>query len=322
MIEVIIDNKNGNMWDISEIVTGIQWKTSRFGGAGSLDFTLIKNAIYQATAFTYKNGDIVKVKKDGKNVFYGYIFSIDGGRDEDVKIKAYDQLRYLQANDTYKFVGQTAGAIIKRIASDFKLKVGSIADTKYKIPTMLEDNKKLLDIIYKALDLTIINTGSNYVFFDDFGSLTLKNVKDMLVDFYIGEGSLLTNYSVKSSIDSDTYNQVVLYKDNEKTKKREKFVARDSVNIKKWGLLQLYQSVDQNMNDAQINKMLDSIAKVKNRESKSIKIEAIGDIRIRAGSYVRILISEYGINQPFLVDSCTHSFDGVDHTMSLELKVI
>lgn len=321
MIEVIIDNKNGNMWDISEIVTGIQWKTSRFGGAGSLDFTLVKNAIYQAKAFTYHNGDIVKVKKDGKNVFYGYIFSIDGGKDEDVKIKAYDQLRYLQANDTYKFVGQTAGAIIKRIASDFKLKTGTIADTKYKI-TMLEDNKKLLDIIYKALDLTIINTGSNYVFYDDFGSLTLKNVKDMLVDFYIGEGSLLTNYSIKTSIDSDTYNQIVLYKDNEETKKREKFVAKDSANIKKWGVLQLYQSVDQNMNTAQINKLLDTLAKIKNRESKTLKIEALGDLRIRAGSYVRILISEYGINQPFLVDSCTHSFDGADHTMTLEMKVI
>lgn len=322
MIEVIIDNKNGNMWDISEIVTGIQWKTSRFGGAGSLDFTLIKNAIYLAKAFTYQNGDIVKVKKDGKNVFYGYIFSIDGGRDEDVKIKAYDQLRYLQANDTYKFVGQTAGSIIKRIASDFKLKVGSIADTKYLIPTMLEDNKKLLDIIYKALDLTIISTGSNYVFYDDFGSLSLKNVKDMLVDFYVGEGSMLTNYSVKTSIDSDTYNQIVLYKDNEETKKREKYVAKDSANIKKWGLLQLYQSVDQNMNAAQISKMLDALAKVKNREAKTLKLEAIGDIRIRAGSYVRILITEYGINQPFLVDSCTHSFDGADHTMTLEMKVI
>lgn len=322
MIEVIIDNKNGNMWDISEIVTGIQWKTSRFGGAGSLDFTLIKNAIYQAKAFTYHNGDIVKVKKDGENVFYGYIFSIDGGKDEDVKIKAYDQLRYLQANDTYKFIGQTAGAIIKRIASDFKLKVGSIADTKYKIPTMLEDNKKLLDIIYKALDLTIISTGSNYVFYDDFGSLSLKNVKDMLVDFYVGEGSMLTNYSVKTSIDSDTYNQIVLYKDNEETKKREKYVAKDSANIKKWGLLQLYQSADQNMNAAQINKLLDTLAKIKNRESKTIKLEAIGDIRIRAGSYVRILISEYGINQPFLVDSCTHTIDGAEHTMSLEMKVI
>ncbi|OPA76617.1 hypothetical protein BVG16_15660 [Paenibacillus selenitireducens] len=320
-IEVILDNKNGNVWNISEIVSGITWKTSRFSGAGSLDFTLIKNAIYQATAFTYQNGDVISVKKDGEKVFYGYIFSIDGGKDEDVKIKAYDQIRYLQANDTYKFTGATASEVIKRIASDFKLKTGSIVDTKHKI-TMLEDNKKLLDIIYKALDLTIINTGSNYVFYDDFGSLALKNVKDLLVDIYIGEGSLLTDFNVKTSIDSDTYNQIVLYKDNEKTKKREKYVAKDSANIKKWGVLQLYESVDENMNAAQINKYLDALAIIKNRETKEMKIEAIGDIRIRAGSYVRILISEYGINQPFLVDACSHSFDGAEHMMQLELKVI
>ncbi|NGP60054.1 hypothetical protein FLT15_17410 [Paenibacillus thiaminolyticus] len=322
MIEVLLDNKNGNVWNISEIVSGIQWKTSRFGGPGSLDFTILKNAIYQAKAFTYQNGDVVSVKKDGKNVFYGYIFNIDGGKDEDVKIKAYDQIRYLLASDTYKFTNTTASDVIKRIAGDFELKTGAIVDTGYKIPTMLEDAKKLLDIIYKALDLTIINSGSNYVFYDDFGSLVLKNVKDMLVDFHIGDGSLMYDYSLKTSIDTDTYNQIVLYKDNKDTKKRETYVAKDSVNIKKWGLLQLYQSVDENMNHAQIKNLLDALAKVKNRETKTLKIEAIGDIRIRAGSYVRLLIHEYGINQPFIVDSCTHSFDGAEHTMSLEMKAI
>nr|WP_240927570.1 hypothetical protein [Paenibacillus thiaminolyticus] len=125
------------------------------------------------------------------------------------------------ASDTYKFTNTTASDVIKRIAGDFELKTGAIVDTGYKIPTMLEDAKKLLDIIYKALDLTIINSGSNYVFYDDFGSLVLKNVKDMLVDFHIGDGSLMYDYSLKTSIDTDTYNQIVLYKDNKDTKTRD-----------------------------------------------------------------------------------------------------
>ncbi|ALS25488.1 phage-like element PBSX protein XkdQ [Paenibacillus sp. 32O-W] len=322
MLEVLLDNKNGNVWDISDIVGGVQWKTTRIGSPGSLDFTLVKPRFADNDAFVYRNGDIVRVRKDGRNVFYGYIFAIESGADETVKMKAYDQIRYLHASDTYVLTNVKASDVVRRIAKDFKLSLGYIADTVYSIPTLVEDGKKLIDIIYKTLDLTLINKGLNFVLYDDFGRLTLRNVEDMLVDFYIGEGSLMHGYSFKTSIDQDTYNKIVLYQDNRETGKRDLYVARDSANMARWGILQLYQSVDEKQNAAQIQKLLDTLAKLKNRETKSLKIEALGDLRIRAGSYVRILIRELGLNQPFLVDACTHDFDGTDHTMSLELKMI
>ncbi|WP_018306351.1 XkdQ/YqbQ family protein [Desulfitobacterium hafniense] len=323
MLMVFIDNKDGNVWDISQIVADVTWKTSRIGKAGSLSLTLIKNSPDQDQSFKYANGDIVYVQmQDGTKVFYGYIFSIDGGKDEAVKITCYDQLRYLMASDTYVFSNVTASEVVKQIATDFKLKLGRVDDTGYKIPTMSEDNQKLMDIICKALDLTLINSGKNHVLFDDFGALSVRNVEDFSLDFIIGDYSLMTDYSHKVSIDSDTYNRVKLYRDNKVTGKRDAYIAQDSANMAKWGVLQLSQSVDEEMNEAQISELLDALITLKNRETKSLKVEAIGDIRVRAGRYVRIQIEEYGINQPFLVDECSHSFDGVDHTMSLELKMI
>lgn len=323
MLKIMIDNKDGNVWDISEIVTDVSWKTSRTGKAGSLDFTLIKNAPGQEPSFKCSNGDIVHVQmQDGAKVFYGYIFSIDGGKDETVRITCYDQLRYLMANDTCVHKNITASELVSEIAGKFKLELGRIDDTEYRIPTLSEDNQKLMDIICKALDLTLINTGKNYVFFDDFGTLSVRNIEDFLLDFIIGDHSLMTDFSHKVSIDSDTYNVIKLYKDNKETGRREVYEARDSANMAKWGILQLYQSVDEKMNDAQIDEMLETLSTLKNRETKSLKIEALGDIRVRGGRYVRIQIKEYGINQPFLVDECTHNFDGANHTMSLELRVI
>jgi hypothetical protein len=322
VFEILIDNKNGNVWDIADIVSGVSWKTSRMGRPGSLAFTLVKNAIYQDVRFHYSNGDIVRFRKDGQNVFYGYIFSIDSGKDDAVKILAYDQIRYLLSSDTYVFANITASDILRKIAADFNLRLGQIADTIYRIPTMVEDGKKLLDIICKSLDLTLINSNRNFVLYDDFGSLRIRNIEDMLVDFYVGDGSLMYDFNTKTSIDQDTYNKVKLYKDNKDTGKREIYIAQDSANKERWGTLQLYQSVDENMNAAQINQLLNTLITLKNRESKTLKINAIGDVRIRAGSYVRILIEKYGINQPFLVDECQHSFDGADHTMALEMKVI
>lgn len=321
MIEILLDNKNGNLWDISDIACSISWKTSRIGSPGKLDFTLVKRGIYQDKSFKYSNGDIVRVVKDGMNVFYGYIFSIDEGKNEEVKISCYDQIRYLLSNATYKFINATAADVLRIIAADFNLKVGRIDDTGYKIPRLIEDGKKLLDIICKALDYTLINTGNNYFLYDDFGTLSIRRSDDMLLDFIIGDGSLMYDYSSKRSIDEDTYNRVKLYKDN-KTDKGEEYRVQDSANIAKWGLLQLYQSIDENMNSAQINELLKTLIAIKNRETKSLRIDAMGNNRVRAGCYVPVIIEEYGINQPFIVEECTHKFEGSDHTMSLELKVI
>lgn len=307
-------------WDISELVQNLSWKTSRMGKAGSLSFTLIRPV--QTEKFSYSNGDIVRVRVNDTNVFHGYIFSIDEGRDEAVKITAYDQVRYLMNTDTYVFKGVTASDVLKRIAKDFNLKLGKVADTGYKIPTMSEDGQKLLDIICKAITLTYSSTGRDYCLYDDFGSLCLRGVNDMQLDLIVGDESLMYDYQINRSIDNDTYNQIKLYKDNKKSGKREVYMAKDSVNIKRWGVLQLYQSVDEDMNQAQINQMLTNLAKLKNRETKSLKVSALGDIRIRAGMRVRIVISKYGVDQALLVDECSHDFDGAEHTMTLDLRVV
>ena len=39
-----------------------------------------------------------------------------------------------------------------------------------------------MDIICKALDYTVINTGVIYTMYDDFGNLIIKNSQDMKLD--------------------------------------------------------------------------------------------------------------------------------------------
>lgn len=322
MLEILLDNKNGNVWDLSEIAKDLTWTTTRVGRPASVDFTIINSGIYQDRAFTINNGDIVRVRKDDVNVFYGYIFSVKTNREAEISVKAYDQVRYLLNKDTYVFKNVTVGDIIRKISADFNLKVGRIDDTGYRIPNMVEDGQTLLDIIEKANTLTMANTNRFFVFFDDFGELSLRNVNDFLAGFYIGDESLMTGFEYGRDIDQDTYNRIKLYRDNQETGKREVYMAQDSANIARWGVLQLYESVDEGMNAAQINEMLTQLAKLKNREQKSLKIEAIGDIRVRAGMYLPINIEALGVNQPMMVDEAKHRFDGSEHTMQLSLKVI
>lgn len=330
-MDIFIDNRNGNVWQVSGealkgvensgMVADVSWKTQRINGPSSLDITLIRDGIYQNKNFAVNPGDVVRVTKGEHNVFYGYVFSVDISDSAEMKITAYDQIRYLMANDTYVFKNLSAGDVIKRIADDFSLKVGSLAATGYTIPSMIEDNQKLLDIVYKALALTVVNTGQIYVFWDNFGSLTLTRAADMLLSLSIGDESLMTGFGYKRSIDDDTYNYIKLSRKNKKTGKRDVYVYQDSGNIAKWGRLQLYEDLDENINEAQANAKAQQLLSLKNREGRNLTVEAIGDFRVRAGCYLPIFIDDIKASQVFLVEQCTHKISGNDHKMSLELKV-
>ena len=316
-LEILFDNRDGKIYDISDMATAVSWKTVRIGQPGSLDVSLVKHKDLRIDP-----GAVIRVRDGSNNVFYGYVFTIEQGDDDKVSITAYDQIRYLLSKDTFIFANATAGEIIRKVAGDFGLKVGNLAGTGYRIPTLVEDNQTGLDAICKALDLTLIATGNIYVFYDNFGSLTLTNAADMRVDVAIGDESLAYEFSYKRSIDDDTYNRIKLVQDNKQTGRRDVYVVQDSANIAKWGRLQYFDVVDEKMNSAQIKELLNTLIQLKNRERRSLKIDAIGDLRIRAGCYIPVILNELGINQYFLVDECTHKWEGDDHTMSITLKVV
>ncbi|MNI05634.1 hypothetical protein D3C73_585910 [compost metagenome] len=321
MLRVEIDNKDGHLWQVTELVSDVSWKTSRIGKASSVDLTLVRGGLYENKHFKVNPGDIIRIYQDDVPMFYGYIFTINSSRDEDIQIMAYDQMRYLLMDDFCIFVNKTATEIISKLASDYELKVGELADTGYVIPHMLEDGTKLLDMICKALDKTLIATKQLFVFYDDFGQLTLRNAEDMTVNVSLGDQSLVVDYKQKRSIDSEVYNVVQILRENKETGIRERHILQDSANIAKWGRLQLFQKVDEKKNVAQINEILNNTMALKNREQRSFSMDALGDLRIRAGCYVSVNIAELDLNERFLVESCTHKFDGAEHTMSLELMV-
>ncbi|MCJ8008895.1 hypothetical protein ACFFF5_21000 [Lederbergia wuyishanensis] len=319
-MEVMIDNRNGTVWDMP--VSSVEWKTSRIGKAGSLDAKLI---LKDPLKHPVNSGDVIAVKDGSSKIFYGYVFESGIKHTSDVTIKAFDQLKYLMYNDTFVIPSSTATVAIKKIATDAKLKIGTFENTSYKVPGIVEDDKKALDVVSKFLDSTLIATNRNYVLFDQYGSLTLKNINNMKIaadDFYIGENSLLFDFDYKKTIDSETFNRIKLVHDNKNSGKREVYIAQDSANIAKWGRLQLFKKVDENMKSSQIKDLLDRLIKFHNREMKTLTLNCLGNWKVRAGSFVLVYIEKLGIKEYFLVDECTHKWNQGIHTMTLEVKVI
>ena len=318
--QLLVDDKNGNVFELP--VTGVTWKTQRTDRAGSLEFEFMGGDKFADSSFSLSCGDLVRFEVNGETVFYGYVFSIDRGSSEAFSATAYDQMRYLMYSDTYVFTGKTATEIIKQIAGEHGVALGTIAETGYAIPTLSQDNQKLLDIMTEALSETTYNTGRTYVLYDDCGKLTLTDIEDMRLDIVLGDYSMLTGYEYSESIDGETYDVIKLAQDNGDSGSRVVYVYKDSANIAKWGALQYYESVDSEYNTAMINQRGEALLALRNKLEKTFKLEARGDVSCRAGKAVYVEVAALGAAQFYVIESADHSFEGNDYSMSLELRAV
>lgn len=297
------------------IVTGeIQWQTERKGVQGSLTFKVVKDA-----TLNFTEGDSVRLKVDGKKVFYGFVFQKKRNKDGIITVTAYDQLRYLKNKDTYVYSNKTASEVVQMLAKDFSLQCGTMEDTKFKIESRVEDNQTLFDIIQNALDLTLQNKKEMYVLYDDFGKLTLKNIGNMKVGILIDEDTG-ENFDYTSSIDGETYNKIKLVYNNEKTGKRETYIAQDSSHINQWGVLQYFETIDEKTNG---KAKADALLSLYNQKTRNLTIKgAFGDVRVRAGTLVAVSLNLGDIiaNSFLLVEQAKHTFSESLHTMDLTLR--
>lgn len=309
MYELVIENQ-GKLYQ-PPVLDGVSWITERQGAPGKLEFKVLSDE-----ALKFEEGNPVRFKADGKNVFFGFIWGKKEDKDPVINVTAYDQLRYLKNKDTYLYTNKKASELLMRIAADFNLKTGVIEDTGYIIRQRLRDNETLFDIIYDALSLTFDNTKKLYVLYDDFGRLTLKNMESMRLDLIVGDNTA-ENYELSSTLDG-VYNQIKLSYDNEATGKREIYIAKDSSTQNKWGKLQHFDKIDEKTNG---QAKADTLLALFNRKARSLSLKnVLGDTRVRAGTSVVTNLSEAGIRNYMLVEKAKHNFSDSEHLMTLELK--
>lgn len=311
-VELLIQNDNKVYVPLVE--EDIIWDTERAGTPGQLTFHVLKD-----DDLNFTEGNPVRVRIDGKNVFYGFVFIKKRDKENLIKVTAYDQLRYLKNKDTYVYTNRTANEFIRLLASDFGMRTGTLENTRFKIASRVEDNVSLFDMIQNALDLTLQNTKRLYVLYDDFGKLSLKSIDSMRLNTLIDEETG-ANFSYTSSIDSETYNRVKLIYENEESGKRDVYISQDSRNINSWGVLQHFDTLKEGENG---KAKADALLSLYNKKTRNLTIEnAIGDIRVRAGSMVivRLNLGDVKVNNLMLVEKCKHKFKNDEHFMDLTLR--
>lgn len=319
--ELILSGVEGVKGYIPIVEEGVEWLTERRGTPGRLVFKVL---VQEEDVLDFSEGSPVRLKVDGKDIFFGFVFKQQRSKDQLITVTAYDQLRYLKNKDTKVYENKTASQLIKMLATDYKLKVGVLEDTKFIIKTRIEENTSVIEMVENALDLTMMNRKEMFVLYDDFGKLTLKSITNMKVhdkeDYFAIDESSGENFDYTSSIDDSTYNQVKLTYDNKKTGKREVYLVKDSTNINKWGLLQYFDTLQ----DGENGKIkAETLLQLYNKKTRNLKItNAFGDTRVRAGSMivVNLNLGDIKVQNFMIVEKCRHIFKENEHYMDLTLR--
>lgn len=318
---LIIANSQKSAIDVTAcVVDAPTYSTEREGTPGKFTFDC-----YRGKNVKIERGASVRYIYNGTKVFKGFVFETKDNENGKVSVTCYDQLRYFKNKDTYIYKNKTADEVLRMIIKDYKLKAGSIAKCKHKIAKALEDNKTLFDIMKNALHAEEDNKRRLYVLYDSYGKIKLQDVSKLTIkpNVWAITSDMVKQYDLARSIDSATYNQIKLYRDVEskdkKKKTRKNYVAKDSKNIGKWGLLQYTDKLEDGENGkAKANALL----KYYNTQTRTLSLKGVkGRPRVRAGYrvWVQIKHKTLNVNSYFIVEKCTHRYEANNHTMDLTL---
>lgn len=315
--QVILIKSPSEKYDISELACQVDF-TDNINKAGVCTFPVVKSSVRPEI------GNGIKITCEGTVYFVGNIFKVNTTHEDQIKVTAYDQLRYLKATDTFTFKnGETASDVVRQICGKMGLSLGQIEETGYTPGIRLIDEKDMLDTITDYIRMTLTAKKEIYYIKDIAGKIVLKNIRSSITNLTLDPESLMISYAHEGSIDGDSFNRIKLIRDNKQTGKRELYIAQDSNRFKEWGgILQYYEKLDDTVNPEQAKARADALLYLKNRVQQTLSVDALGDQDIRAGNMLHICLPELGLSKFLLCTMAKHTFTNHTHTVKIDLRLV
>lgn len=312
----ILVKSGGRICDITEMCTDLSWTDMLNEGSSILEMSYIKNGL------TLENGDVIRVTGETpeEGIFIGTVRKVGGDKSEIITVKAYDQLFVTKSKDIVVLENGTLKSLVQQMGIMLSLTLGTVEESGFVLKTIASSDKTWLDLVNQGISDTLIGSTERdkYCLRDEYGSVCLWNMRNLQLPLVLGDESLCTDYQWEKSVADDYYNRVKILWEDEGSGKMDMRTAEDQAAINRFGFLQYLETAQGIDSAAKAQERANQLLKLYNHESETLKLDCLGDLRVRAGNSIWGSIEDISLNRRLIVKKVTHTFLPV-HTMKVEV---
>lgn len=310
MIKLICQKVSGEKIDITNLLINVTWSGDYKSCARKLEFSLISSPM---------DKNIPKVDipimstiifyEDNNELFMGFVYEREKSSDNAMSFLCYDYCAKLNDIKVSKNIkNQTASTIYNNFLTEYGLNKGDIIQANTGV-TKVFLGVTAYDMIMTAYTEEAKNTGKKYMLYSRGNKFYASEKGIVKLKLFFEEGKNILSSSFKESV-SNMVNKVLIVDENG-NKVSE---VKNEEWHKAYGLFQdVYKQQEGKDSNAEAKAMLKDI-------EQTCNLTGFGDTTCITGCGVQVKDTHTGLVGLFYIDSDTHTWEGGNYTIDLELN--
>ena len=322
-IKIILYKSKTKKINITNMVKQITWSGDINTFPRKIDVQIMntKNS-KKDNLISYDMGNLVVFYENNNEIFRGFIFRRSMSHNGEESFVAYDELIYVSKNsDTLMVKKRTASAVIISLFKKFGIAIGDIEPTGHKISKLVFTGSSLTEIIEKLLRETRKHNSKRYRLYSKKGKVYMVSRSKAPVSKISIKDVISANKEI--SIE-DTKTQVMVTKGSieggKDSVKYKSYTIKDNDLVKKYGVMQEVETVDDKASYETMKKKAKSILEQLNQAEVSVDIEFKGLTSCITGTALQVEDEKTNLVGKYYITSDSHTWSDGNHKMSLQLS--
>lgn len=309
-IKLICQKVNGEKLDLTNLLINVTWSGDYKSCARKLEFSLISSPMDKnIPKVDIPIMSIISFYEDDNELFRGFVYEREKSSDNAMSFLCYDYCAKLNDIKVSKNIkNQTASTIYNNFLTEYGLNKGDIIQANTGV-TKVFLGVTAYDMIMTAYTEEAKNTGKKYMLYSRGNKFYASEKGIVKLKLSFEEGKNILSSSFKESV-SNMVNKVLIVDENG-NKVSE---VKNEEWHKAYGLFQdVYKQQEGKDSNAEAKAMLKDI-------EQTCSLTGFGDTTCITGYGVQVKDTHTGLVGLFYIDSDTHTWEGGNYTIDLELN--
>ena len=310
MIKLICQKASGEKIDITNLLINVTWSGDYKSCARKLEFSLISSPMDKnIPKVDIPLMSVISFYEDDNELFRGFVYEREKSSDNAMSFLCYDYCAKLNDIKVSKNIkNQTASTIYNNFLTEYGLNKGDIIQANTGV-TKVFLGVTAYDMIMTAYTEEAKATGKKYMLYSKGDKFCASEKGIVKLKLSFEEGKNILSSSFKESV-SNMVNKVLIVDENG-NKVSE---VKNDEWLKTYGLFQdVYKQQEGKDSNAEAKAMLKDI-------EQTCSLTGFGDTTCITGYGVQVKDTYTGLVGLFYIDSDTHTWEGGNYTINLELN--